>query len=148
MKVWWLTRRWPIYFWVPPISINIKVQHLLVPQQALTLYKMPSKLISKHNSSNLLPTFSKYCTWNPQPFGCNCNELLKDSDPEQQNTLQHINKPNVLTVLFKILWDLHENSPYSDWLKSFYNKFIRLSDVKHSIRLEISDNYLNLTKNN
>ncbi|KAA5588559.1 histidine kinase, partial [Pseudomonas aeruginosa] len=137
-------------------SINIKVQHLLVPQQTLTLLILQdAQQINQQAQQLKLAALGQLSASigqeirNPLAAIVQANELLKDSDPEQQNTLRHMISKQTKRI-DSIVQDTlglarsERTHPIQIDVKHFIVTLLEedLFDVKHSIQLKISDSSL------
>ncbi|MBJ8498832.1 PAS domain-containing protein [Acinetobacter oleivorans] len=139
-------------------SINIKVQHLVVPQQALTLLILQDAQQINQQAQQLklaalgqLSASIAHEIRNPLAAIVQANELLKDSDSEQQNTLRRMiskQTKRIDSIVQDTLGLASSERTYP--IRIELNNFIKtlldedLLDVKHSIQLKISDSSLKL----
>ncbi|MBJ9741656.1 PAS domain-containing protein [Acinetobacter oleivorans] len=139
-------------------SINIKVQHLVVPQQALTLLILQDAQQINQQAQQLklaalgqLSASIAHEIRNPLAAIVQANELLKDSDSEQQNTLRRMiskQTKRIDSIVQDTLGLASSERTYPIQIE--LNNFIKtlldedLLDVKHSIQLKISDSSLKL----
>ncbi len=139
-------------------SINIKVQHLVVPQQALTLLILQDAQHINQQAQQLklaalgqLSASIAHEIRNPLAAIVQANELLKDSDLEQQNTLRRMIGKQTKRIDSIVqdtlgLASSERTHPIQIELNDFIKTLLDedLSDVKHSIQLKISDSSLKL----
>ncbi|NUF99909.1 PAS domain-containing protein [Acinetobacter oleivorans] len=139
-------------------SINIKVQHLVVPQQALTLLILQDAQQINQQAQQLklaalgqLSASIAHEIRNPLAAIVQANELLKDSDSEQQNTLRRMigkQTKRIDSIVQDTLGLASSERTYPIQIE--LNNFIKtlldedLLDVKHAIQLKISDSSLKL----
>ncbi|MBI1450095.1 PAS domain-containing protein [Acinetobacter sp. AC1-2] len=139
-------------------SINIKVQHLVVPQQALTLLILQDAQHINQQAQQLklaalgqLSASIAHEIRNPLAAIVQANELLKDSDLEQQNTLRRMiskQTKRIDCIVQDTLGLASSERTYpiqielNDFIKTLLDE--DLLDVKHSIQLKISDSSLKL----
>ncbi|AQZ83668.1 histidine kinase [Acinetobacter calcoaceticus] len=139
-------------------SINIKVQHLVVPQQALTLLILQDAQHINQQAQQLklaalgqLSASIAHEIRNPLAAIVQANELLKDSDLEQQNTLRRMIGKQTKRIDSIVqdtlgLASSERTHPIQIELNGFIKTLLDedLLDVKHSIQLKISDSSLKL----
>ncbi|NUF10426.1 PAS domain-containing protein [Acinetobacter oleivorans] len=139
-------------------SINIKVQHLVVPQQALTLLILQDAQQINQQAQQLklaalgqLSASIAHEIRNPLAAIVQANELLKDSDSEQQNTLRRMigkQTKRIDSIVQDTLGLANSERTYpiqielTNFIKTLLDE--DLLDVKHSIQLKISDSFLKL----